>query len=48
MLIVEQNANLAFSLVDTATVLETGRNALTGTSAELKGMDEIRRAYLGG
>lgn len=48
MLIVEQNATLAFSLVDTATVLETGRNALTGTSAELKGMDEIRRAYLGG
>jgi branched-chain amino acid transport system ATP-binding protein len=48
MLVVEQNANLAFRLVDTATVLETGRNVLTGTSAELKGMDEIRRAYLGG
>ncbi|SOD98374.1 ABC transporter ATP-binding protein [Blastococcus haudaquaticus] len=48
MLVVEQNANLAFTLVDTATVLETGRNALTGSSAELKGMDEIRRAYLGG
>jgi branched-chain amino acid transport system ATP-binding protein len=48
MVVVEQNANLAFSLVDTATVLETGRNVLTGTSAELRGMDEIRRAYLGG
>jgi branched-chain amino acid transport system ATP-binding protein len=48
MLVVEQNANLAFRLVDTATVLETGRNVLSGTSAELKGMDEIRRAYLGG
>ena len=48
MLVVEQNANLAFTLVDSATVLETGRNVLTGTSAELKGMDEIRRAYLGG
>ena len=48
MLVVEQNANLAFSLVDSATVLETGRNVLSGTSAELKGMDEIRRAYLGG
>jgi branched-chain amino acid transport system ATP-binding protein len=48
MVVVEQNANLAFSLVDSATVLETGRNVLTGTSAELKGMDEIRRAYLGG
>jgi branched-chain amino acid transport system ATP-binding protein len=48
MLVVEQNANLAFSIVDSATVLETGRNVLTGSSAELKGMDEIRRAYLGG
>jgi branched-chain amino acid transport system ATP-binding protein len=48
MVVVEQNANLAFTLVDSATVLETGRNVLTGTSAELKGMDEIRRAYLGG
>jgi branched-chain amino acid transport system ATP-binding protein len=48
MVVVEQNANLAFGLVDSATVLETGRSVLTGTSAELKGMDEIRRAYLGG
>jgi branched-chain amino acid transport system ATP-binding protein len=48
MLVVEQNANLAFRLVDSATVLETGRNVLSGTSAELRGMDEIRRAYLGG
>jgi branched-chain amino acid transport system ATP-binding protein len=48
MVVVEQNANLAFTLVDTATVLETGRNALTGSAAELRGMDEIRRAYLGG
>jgi len=48
MLVVEQNANLAFTLVDTATILETGRSVLTGPSDELKGMDEIRRAYLGG
>lgn len=48
MVVVEQNANLAFTVVDSATVLETGRNALTGTTSELKGMDEIRRAYLGG
>jgi branched-chain amino acid transport system ATP-binding protein len=48
MVVVEQNANLAFTLVDSATVLETGRSVLTGSSAELKGMDEIRRAYLGG
>ncbi|MEF2976039.1 ABC transporter ATP-binding protein [Subtercola sp. YIM 133946] len=48
MIIVEQNANLAFTLVDSATVLETGRSVLDGPTAELKGMDEIRRAYLGG
>ena len=48
MVVVEQNANLAITLVDSATVLETGRNVLTGSSAELRGMDEIRRAYLGG
>jgi branched-chain amino acid transport system ATP-binding protein len=48
MVVVEQNANLAFTLVDSATVLETGRNVITGSSAQLRGMDEIRRAYLGG
>jgi branched-chain amino acid transport system ATP-binding protein len=48
MVVVEQNANLAFTLVESATVLETGRSVLTGSTAELRGMDEIRRAYLGG
>jgi branched-chain amino acid transport system ATP-binding protein len=48
MLVVEQNAHLAFRLFESATVLETGRSVLSGTSDELKGMDEIRRAYLGG
>lgn len=48
MVVVEQNANLAFTVVDSATVLETGRNVLTGSTSALKGMDEIRRAYLGG
>jgi len=48
MLVVEQNANLAFSIVDEAVVLETGRSVLRGTTAELKGNDEIRKAYLGG
>jgi branched-chain amino acid transport system ATP-binding protein len=48
MLVVEQNANLAFSVVDSAVVLETGRSVLSGTTAELRGNDEIRRAYLGG
>ncbi|GAA3773237.1 ABC transporter ATP-binding protein [Microbacterium kribbense] len=48
MLVVEQNAALAFTLVDNATVLETGRNVLSGTRTELMGMDSIRKAYLGG
>lgn len=48
MLVVEQNANLAFSLVDEAVVLETGRSVLSGSTEELRTMDEIRRAYLGG
>ncbi|HEV7957111.1 MAG: livF [Microbacteriaceae bacterium] len=48
MIVVEQNAVLAFSVVDHATVLETGKVALTGDKAELMGMDAVRRAYLGG
>jgi branched-chain amino acid transport system ATP-binding protein len=48
MLVVEQNANLAFSVVESAVVLETGRSVLSGATAELRGNDEIRKAYLGG
>jgi len=48
MLVVEQNANLAFSVVDSAVVIETGRSVLSGPTAELRGDDSIRRAYLGG
>ncbi|MFC7404527.1 ABC transporter ATP-binding protein [Georgenia alba] len=47
MLVVEQNAALAFTLVESATVLETGRSVLSGPKEELMGKDEIRRAYLG-
>jgi len=47
MLVVEQNATLAFSVVDSAVVLETGRSVLTGTTEELRGDDAIRKAYLG-
>ena len=48
MVVVEQNAMLAFSVVDHAIVLETGITSLRGTRDELMGMDEVRRAYLGG
>jgi branched-chain amino acid transport system ATP-binding protein len=48
MVVVEQNAMLAFSVVDHAIVLETGTTSLAGSRDELMGMDEVRRAYLGG
>lgn len=48
MVIVEQNAVLAFKVVDHAIVLETGKITLQGSRDKLMGMDEVRRAYLGG
>ena len=48
MVVVEQNAELAFTLVDDATVLETGCSVLAGSQTELMGMESIRKAYLGG
>jgi len=47
MLIVEQNANLALAIADRAYVLEAGTIALSGTAAELREDDAVRRAYLG-
>jgi len=47
MLLVEQSVGVALDIADTAVVLETGRVTLRGPAAELAGMDEVRRAYLG-
>ena len=47
MLVVEQNASLAFGIADRAYVLEAGEIALEGTADELKNDDAVRRAYLG-
>lgn len=47
MLLVEQNAKLALELADRAYLLETGRVALSGTSAELMADESVRRSYLG-
>jgi branched-chain amino acid transport system ATP-binding protein len=47
MLVVEQNASMALDLADHACVIETGRMVLSGTAADLKGDDAVRRAYLG-
>jgi branched-chain amino acid transport system ATP-binding protein len=48
VLLVDQSALLAFSLCERAYVLETGRVAVEGPSAELRDRPEVRSAYLGG
>lgn len=48
VLLVEQNANMAFSIADRAYVLETGRVVLSGTAAELAASEAVQKAYLGG
>ena len=47
VLVVEQNAHLALQLAQTAYVLEVGRVAIAGSSAELQEHESIRRSYLG-
>ena len=47
VLVVEQNAHIALQLAHTAYVLEVGRIALSGPSAELREHESIRRSYLG-
>jgi branched-chain amino acid transport system ATP-binding protein len=47
ILLVEQNARIALELADTAYLLETGRIVKSGTSAEMRNDDAVRRAYLG-
>jgi branched-chain amino acid transport system ATP-binding protein len=47
VLLVEQNARRALAVAARGYVLETGRVALAGSSAELAGDPRIRAAYLG-
>ena len=47
MLLVEQNANIALELADSAYLLETGRIVMSGPSAKLSSDENVRRAYLG-
>jgi branched-chain amino acid transport system ATP-binding protein len=47
MLVVEQNAKLAFEIADDAYVLEAGTIALSGPADALRHDDAVRRAYLG-
>ncbi len=48
ILLVEQNAHLAFDLCARAYVLEAGRCRISGPSADLRTDAEVRSAYLGG
>jgi branched-chain amino acid transport system ATP-binding protein len=48
ILLVEQNANMAFKLASRGYVIETGNIVLEGTSAELAANPEVKKAYLGG
>jgi len=47
VLLVEQNARLALEISSQAYVLEVGRIAVNGASAELQGNESVRRSYLG-
>jgi branched-chain amino acid transport system ATP-binding protein len=48
VVLVEQNSRMALRISSYAYVLETGRVALSGPSAELVDNDHVRRLYLGG
>jgi branched-chain amino acid transport system ATP-binding protein len=47
VLLVEQNARVSLSVSHRAYVLEVGRVAVEGPSADLAGDESIRRSYLG-
>lgn len=47
ILLVSQQALDALEIADRGYVLENGEVTLTGTAAELKATDEVRKAYLG-
>lgn len=48
VVLVEQNATMALRVADHAVVLEVGRVAMAGTTAEFADSDRIARLYLGG
>jgi branched-chain amino acid transport system ATP-binding protein len=47
-LLVEQNANLALSVVQSAYILEGGHVVLAGTPEKLKSNEDVKEFYLGG
>jgi branched-chain amino acid transport system ATP-binding protein len=47
VLLVEQNAHLALQIAHWAYVLESGTIALEGPASQVRGNDQVRKAYLG-
>ena len=47
MLMVEQNAEMAFSVAHRAVVLQTGSVALMGLASDLRQDERVRECYLG-
>ena len=47
ILLIEQNANMALKIADSAHVMETGRITLSGSGQELLTNDAVKAAYLG-
>jgi branched-chain amino acid transport system ATP-binding protein len=47
LLIAEQSMELALEIADRATVLQTGRNVLSGTAREIADNPDLHQAYLG-
>lgn len=47
ILLVEQNANVAFSICDYAYIMEGGRIVLNGSTEQLKANEDVKEFYLG-
>ncbi len=47
ILLIEQNANMALKVADSAFVMETGRITMSGTGKELLSNEDVKKAYLG-
>jgi branched-chain amino acid transport system ATP-binding protein len=47
ILLVEQNANIAFSICDYAYIMEGGRVAMSGTTEQMKTNEDVKEFYLG-
>ena len=47
ILLIEQNANMALKVADSAYVMETGCITLSGAGRELLNNEAVKKAYLG-